>query len=127
MLSSIQFVSMRLSETNKSTGNERNDLNDALPLTDVRGMAKRVQTRQTPATPPFQHNRHSFNNVGNGNVINGGNVRTSMPVARLPESRSCDEILSADTDDEHVRNPIYINKVILMKKSSKKIDYEKKK
>jgi hypothetical protein len=124
----IQLVSMRLTETNKSTltGNDvrndlrsdvrndaRNDVRDALPLTDVRGMAKRAQTRPTPATPPFQNTRHPFNgnignigNIGNvGNVVNGGgNVRTSVAVARLPESRSCDEILSADTDDDHVRS-----------------------
>ena len=66
---------------------------DALPLSDVRGMANRVQSRPTPATPPFQQNRHALAN----------NVRPGT-ATRLPESRTCDEILSADTDDndDHV-------------------------
>ena len=66
---------------------------DSLPLSDVSGMAKRVQSRTTPATPPFQQNRHAF----------GNNMRPGT-ATRLPESRTCDEILSADTDDndDHV-------------------------
>ncbi len=94
---------MRPAESSKSSTNANvGDLKDALPLTDVRGMAKRAQARPTPPTPPFQHNRHNNNNNGSGN-----NVRLSVKngaATRLPESRSCDEILSADTDDndDHV-------------------------
>ena len=84
---------MRLSDNAKSSAAV--DLSDALPLSDVRGMAKRAQARPTPPTPPFSNNRMS-----GGNRMSANNGAAT----RLPESRSCDEILSADTDDndEHV-------------------------
>jgi hypothetical protein len=97
---------MRQSEAIKATGN---DLKEALPLTDVRGMAKRAQARPPPATPPFQQNRHAFANAGNNNNnnINNNSVRYS---GRLPESKSCDEILSADTDDNDDHVSCYVIK-----------------
>ena len=103
---------MRLAESKSSC----TDLKDALPLTDVRGMAQRAQPRPPPATPPFQQNRHApFNNQM---------VRPlSGPTAsRLPESRSCDEILSADTDDDHVNTRLYIYFFLIYFIHSQKID-----
>ena len=83
---------MRLAESKSSC----TDLKDALPLTDVRGMAKRAQPRPPPATPPFQQNRHAPFNNQMARPLSGPTA------SKLPESRSCDEILSADTDDDHV-------------------------